>query len=104
MENMEALTYILALLALAAGIVVSLTMPFGQVIAAIAVAYSLIFLCFSPLTAAWFAHTMMGEIGVSEQAFEAAAVMAVCFGLASAAALAINVIRGRVHGGLPPAV
>ena len=105
MENIEALTLAMLFLALGLGIVVAHMLPIGQVIAAIVVAFYLVFMSFSPLTSDWFTHMIVDELGVSKPAFAIAATMFVGFGFATAATFAYNLIMGRVRdSGLPPAV
>jgi hypothetical protein len=104
MENIEALTYAMLLLALGLGIIAAFILPAGQVFAAIVVAFYLVFMCFSPLTSAWFAHILVGDLGVGKAAYEITAAMIVCFGFATAATFAYNLVRGRLRGGgHPPA-
>jgi hypothetical protein len=104
MENIEALTYAMLLLALGLGIIAAFILPAGQVIASIVVAFYLVFMCFSPLTSPWFAHTLVDGLGVSKPVFEIAAAMVAGFGLATAATFAYNLITGRIRGGgHPPA-
>jgi hypothetical protein len=105
MENIEVLTYAMILRAFGLGIIVAFMLPIGQVIAAIVVAFYLVFMSFSPLTSAWFTHTLVDDLGVSKAAFDITAAMVVCFGFATAATFAYNLVMGRVRGGgLPPAV
>lgn len=105
MENIEALTYAMLLLAFGLGVIAAFMLPAGQVLAAIVVAFYLVFMCFSPLTSAWFAHFLVDDLGVGQAAYAIAGAMFVCFGFATAATFAYNLVRGRVRGGgLPPAV
>lgn len=104
MEHIEALTLAMIFLALGLGIIAAFMLPVGQVIAAIVVAFYLVFMSFSPLTSAWFAHMLVDGLGVSKPAFEIAAAMVVSFGFAVAATFAYNLVTGRIRGsGLPPA-
>ena len=104
MENIEALTLAMIFLALGLGIIAAFTLPIGQIIAAIMVAFYLVFMSFSPLTSTWFAHTLVDGLGVGKPAFEIASAMVACFGFATAATFAYNLITGRVRGsGHPPA-
>lgn len=105
MEHIEPLTLAMIFLALGLGIIAACVLPIGQVIAAILVASYLVFMSFSPLTSAWFAHMVVGGLGVSKPAFDIAAAIVVSFGFAIAATFAFNLLTGRVRGsGLPPAV
>ncbi len=105
MENIEALTYAMILIALGLGIIAALTLPLGQVIVALVAAFYLSFLYFSPLTSAWFSDTLVGQLGFSKQALAIWAGMVVSFGISAGATVAYNLNRGRIRGdGLPPAV
>ncbi len=105
MENIEALTLTLVLIAAGLGIVVAHILPLGQVVAAIALAFYFVFMYFSPLTSAWFSNVLVGQVGMDKSAFEISGWMFVGFAAATAVTIAYNVIIGRVHGsGLPPAV
>ncbi|MCC7532076.1 MAG: hypothetical protein IT342_26470 [Candidatus Melainabacteria bacterium] len=105
MENIEALTLAMLFLALGLGIIAAFMLPAGQVIAAIVVALYLVFMSFSPLTSAWFAHILVDDLGLGRTAYEITTAMVAGFGFATAATFACNLVRGRVRGGgLPPAV
>lgn len=104
MENIEALTLVMIFAALGLGIVAAFMLPVGQVIAAIVVAFYLVFMSFSPLTSTWFAHVLVDGLGVSKPAFDIAAAIVASFGSAIAATFAYNLMTGRGRGsGLPPA-
>jgi len=104
MENIEALTLTLVLIAVGLGIVAAHILPLGQVIAAIAVAFYFVFMHFSPLTSAWFANVFVGQFGMEQSAFEILGWMFAGFAAATAATIAFNIVTGRVNTGLPPAV
>lgn len=105
MEYIEALTYALILIALGLGIIAAFTLPIGQVLVALAVTFYLSFMYFSPLTSAWFSHTLVDQLGFSKPALAIWAAMVASFGTAAAATVVYNLTRGRIRGdGLPPAV
>lgn len=104
MENIEALTLFLVLIAVGLGIAVAHIFPVGQVAAAIGVACYFVFMHFSPLTSTWFANFLVGQIGMEQSAFEISGLMFAGFAAATAVTIAYNVITGRVRSGLPPAV
>lgn len=104
MDNIEALTLALVLIAVGLGIVVAHILPLVQVAAAIGIACYFVFMHFSPLTSAWFANTLAGQLGMEQAAFEISGWMFAGFAAATAVTIAYNVITGRVRSGLPPAV
>lgn len=103
MENIEALTYLLILLAIAAGIGAALLLPVGKFAAVMAVAFYAMFWSFSPLTSAHFATTFMGGLGMSQAAFEIATTMILGFGVAAVAGFVYCLLTGRIRR-LPPAI
>jgi hypothetical protein len=104
MENIEALTLTLVLIAVGLGIVAAHILPLGQVVAAITVAFYCLFMFFSPLTSAWFANVLVGQFGMEQSAFEISGWMFAVFAAATAVTIAYNVVTGRANTGLPPAV
>ena len=103
MENIEALTYLLILLAIAAGIGAAFLLPVGKFAAVLAVSFYFMVWSFSPLTSAHFHTTFVGGLGMSQAAFEIATLMILGFGLAAAAGFVYCLLTGRIRR-LPPAI
>jgi hypothetical protein len=102
MEHIEALTYGAALLAFIAGIVVALTFTFGPVITTSLAAFWINILHFSPFTSSLFTATLVGDLGMNAVALQIGVAMLLAYGVATAATLTFNLVRGRVNGGFPP--
>lgn len=102
MENIEALTYGAMLLAFLTGILVALAFTYVPVTATSIAAFWVSGLYFAPLTSALFIGTLVDGLAMNPTVLHFGSAMLLAYGVATAATLTVNLVRGRVNGGLPP--